>query len=88
MSGVNHSLSYFTMKCCVLCFQAIEYEVGDIVEVLPSQSPIAIDTFIQRCNLNPESFITVCSSFLSQFIVGYPTLYIVCHYAWIDINIV
>ena len=53
------------MKCCVLCFQAIEYEVGDIVEVLPSQSPIAIDTFIQRCNLNPESFITVCSSFLS-----------------------
>lgn len=38
---------------------AIEYEVGDILEVLPSQNPAAIDSFILRCNLDPESFITV-----------------------------
>ncbi|KAK9271840.1 hypothetical protein L1049_002205 [Liquidambar formosana] len=38
---------------------AIDYEVGDVLEVLPSQSPAAVDAFIQRCNLNPESFITV-----------------------------
>ncbi|CAN8269766.1 unnamed protein product [Cochlearia groenlandica] len=40
----------------------IEYEVGDVVELLPSQNPSAIDAFIERCNLDPESFITVCPS--------------------------
>ncbi|KAK8604977.1 hypothetical protein V6N13_082438 [Hibiscus sabdariffa] len=39
--------------------QVIQYEVGDILEVLPSQNPAAVDSFIQRCNLDPESFITV-----------------------------
>lgn len=38
---------------------AIEYEVGDVLEVLPSQDPAAVDTFIQRCNLDPEALITV-----------------------------
>lgn len=38
---------------------AIGYEVGDVLEVLPGQSPTVVDAFIQRCNLNPESFITV-----------------------------
>uniref|UniRef100_A0A9I9DFR7 NADPH-dependent diflavin oxidoreductase 1 n=1 Tax=Cucumis melo TaxID=3656 RepID=A0A9I9DFR7_CUCME len=37
----------------------IEYEVGDVLEVLPSQSSAAVNAFIQRCNLDPESFITV-----------------------------
>ncbi|KAA8547811.1 hypothetical protein F0562_004240 [Nyssa sinensis] len=37
----------------------IEYEVGDVLEVLPGQSPVAVDAFIQRCNLNPNSYITV-----------------------------
>ncbi|XP_022152797.1 NADPH-dependent diflavin oxidoreductase 1 isoform X2 [Momordica charantia] len=37
----------------------IEYEVGDVLEVLPSQNPAAVDAFIQHCNLDPESFITV-----------------------------
>lgn len=37
----------------------IEYEVGDVLEVLPGQSPAAVDAFIKRCNLNPESYITV-----------------------------
>ncbi|PIN21818.1 NADP-dependent flavoprotein reductase [Handroanthus impetiginosus] len=38
---------------------SIDYEVGDVLEVLPGQSPAAVDDFIQRCNLNPESYITV-----------------------------
>ncbi|KAF5750028.1 hypothetical protein HS088_TW03G00357 [Tripterygium wilfordii] len=37
----------------------VEYEVGDVVEVLPSQNPEAIDCFIQRCSLNPDAMITV-----------------------------
>lgn len=38
---------------------AIEYEVGDVLEILPSQDPAAVDTFIQRCNLDPDALITV-----------------------------
>ncbi|KAI3712928.1 hypothetical protein L1987_71498 [Smallanthus sonchifolius] len=37
----------------------IKYEVGDVVEILPGQNPEAIDAFIMRCNLNPESYIIV-----------------------------
>ncbi|XP_052195718.1 NADPH-dependent diflavin oxidoreductase 1 isoform X2 [Diospyros lotus] len=37
----------------------IEYNVGDVLEILPGQSPTAIDAFIQRCNLDPEAYITV-----------------------------
>ncbi|XP_031392781.1 NADPH-dependent diflavin oxidoreductase 1 isoform X3 [Punica granatum] len=37
----------------------VRYEVGDVLEVLPGQNPAAVDVFLQRCNLNPESFITV-----------------------------
>ncbi|XP_073288972.1 NADPH-dependent diflavin oxidoreductase 1 isoform X3 [Primulina huaijiensis] len=37
----------------------IEYEVGDVLEILPGQSSAAVDAFIQRCNLNPESYITI-----------------------------
>ncbi|KAL2896472.1 NADPH-dependent diflavin oxidoreductase 1 [Bienertia sinuspersici] len=40
---------------------AVEYEVGDVLEILPSQSPHDVDAFIQRCNLDPEAFITVQS---------------------------
>lgn len=40
-------------------FQAVEYDVGDVLEVLPGQDPAALDTFLQRCNLDPDSFITV-----------------------------
>lgn len=39
---------------------SIKYEVGDVVELLPSQDSSAIDAFIKRCHLDPESFITVC----------------------------
>ncbi|EEF31396.1 NADPH fad oxidoreductase, putative [Ricinus communis] len=38
---------------------AIEYEVGDVLDVLPGQNPAAVDAFIQRCNLDPGSLITV-----------------------------
>lgn len=37
----------------------IEYGVGDVLEVLPGQDPAAVDAFLQCCNLNPESLITV-----------------------------
>lgn len=37
----------------------IEYDVGDVLEILPSQDAAAVDAFIQRCKLNPDSFITV-----------------------------
>ncbi|KAK9700166.1 hypothetical protein RND81_08G221200 [Saponaria officinalis] len=41
--------------------KAVEYEVGDVLEILPSQNPDAIDAFIRRCNLDPEALITVQS---------------------------
>ncbi|GAA0176135.1 oxidoreductase [Lithospermum erythrorhizon] len=48
---------------CHLEFEAvsssIEYEVGDVIEVLPSQDPAAVDAFIKCCELDPEAYITV-----------------------------
>lgn len=38
---------------------SVDYDVGDILEVLPGQSSEALDAFMRRCNLNPESYITV-----------------------------
>ncbi|KAF1888781.1 hypothetical protein Lal_00036823 [Lupinus albus] len=38
---------------------AIEYDVGDVLEILPGQDVAAVDAFIRRCNLDPDSFITV-----------------------------
>ncbi|GLT34031.1 hypothetical protein SLA2020_085770 [Shorea laevis] len=38
---------------------AVQYEVGDVLNVLPTQNPEAVDAFIQRCDLDPEEFITV-----------------------------
>ncbi|KAK6927958.1 Flavodoxin/nitric oxide synthase [Dillenia turbinata] len=37
----------------------IKYEVGDVLEILPDQNPAAVDAFIERCGLDPESYITV-----------------------------
>lgn len=37
----------------------MDYQVGDVVEILPSQDPIAVDAFIQRCNLDQDCYITV-----------------------------
>ncbi|GFP85303.1 NADPH-dependent diflavin oxidoreductase 1 [Phtheirospermum japonicum] len=41
---------------------SIDYEVGGVLEILPGQSPAAVDAFIQRCNLDPESYITVAEN--------------------------
>lgn len=37
----------------------ISYQVGDTLEILPSQNPSAVDAFIKRCNLDPECYITI-----------------------------
>lgn len=41
------------------------YDVGDVLSVLPEQSPTAVDAFIKHCNLNPESYITVSTLFFA-----------------------
>lgn len=46
-------------KVVAFFFQAIEYDVGDILELLPDQNPALVDAFIERCNLDPDAFITV-----------------------------
>ncbi|KAG0539286.1 hypothetical protein BDA96_03G310000 [Sorghum bicolor] len=38
---------------------AISYKIGDTLEILPSQNPSAVDAFIERCNLDPDCYITV-----------------------------
>lgn len=48
----NTSLIFFQM-------QSVDYDVGDILEILPGQSSEALDAFMRRCNLDPESYITV-----------------------------
>ncbi|KAF6168710.1 hypothetical protein GIB67_026596 [Kingdonia uniflora] len=37
----------------------IAYQVGDVLEILPSQNPVAVEALIQRCSLNIDSYITV-----------------------------
>jgi sulfite reductase alpha subunit-like flavoprotein len=50
---------------------AINYKIGDALEILPSQNPSAVDAFIERCNLDPDCYITVCNSifFCIKYIV-------------------
>ncbi|KAK4854321.1 hypothetical protein QYF36_022219 [Acer negundo] len=47
------------------CFlkMVVQYEVGDVLEILPGQDLAAVDAFVQCCNLNPEAFIIVMSFF-------------------------
>jgi len=42
--------------------QAIEYDTGDVLEILPGQDSAAVDAFIRRCNLDPDAFISVSLS--------------------------
>ncbi|KAM3332307.1 hypothetical protein ACQJBY_027861 [Aegilops geniculata] len=42
---------------------AISYQVGDALEILPSQNPSAVNAFIERCNLDPDCYITIMSHF-------------------------
>ncbi|KAK2972458.1 hypothetical protein RJ640_003884, partial [Escallonia rubra] len=48
---------------------SIKYEVGDVLEILPGQSPAAIDRFIKRCCLNPESYITVTPCNMEEYLL-------------------
>ncbi|RZC73958.1 hypothetical protein C5167_049436 [Papaver somniferum] len=36
-----------------------------VLEMLPGQDPVVVDAFIHRCNLNPETLITVMSFFFA-----------------------
>ncbi|KAK1395539.1 hypothetical protein POM88_005402 [Heracleum sosnowskyi] len=45
------------LECAVS--SSVMYNVGDVLAVLPEQSPAAVDAFIKRCNLDPESNITI-----------------------------
>uniref|UniRef100_A0A0A9CWW8 Sulfite reductase [NADPH] flavoprotein alpha-component-like FAD-binding domain-containing protein n=1 Tax=Arundo donax TaxID=35708 RepID=A0A0A9CWW8_ARUDO len=53
---------------------AISYQVGDTLEILPSQNPSAVDAFIKRCNLDPDCYITICKSVLLS--CGFSFLYV------------
>lgn len=48
--------------------QAIEYDTGDVLEILPGQDSAAVDAFIRRCNLDPDAFISVSHSKLVNVI--------------------
>uniref|UniRef100_A0ACD5W444 Uncharacterized protein n=1 Tax=Avena sativa TaxID=4498 RepID=A0ACD5W444_AVESA len=37
----------------------ISYQAGDALEILPSQNPSAVNAFIERCNLDPDCYITI-----------------------------
>ncbi|CAK7332257.1 unnamed protein product [Dovyalis caffra] len=47
----------------------IEYGVGDVLEVLPGQDSAAVDAFIQRCNLDPESFIIILAILVKVVVI-------------------
>lgn len=49
--------------------QALEYDTGDVLEILPGQDSVAVDTFIRRCNLDPDSFISVSLLTLVKIVV-------------------
>nr|CAB3478212.1 unnamed protein product [Digitaria exilis] len=38
---------------------AISYKVGNTLEILPSQNQSAVDAFIERCNLDPDYYVTI-----------------------------
>ncbi|CAD6229967.1 unnamed protein product [Miscanthus lutarioriparius] len=45
---------------------AINYKIGDALEILPSQNPSAVDAFIECCNLDPDCYITVMGFFATS----------------------
>jgi len=49
---------------------AINYKTGDTLEILPSQNPSAVDAFIERCNLDPDCYVTVCESVLQSYLLA------------------
>ncbi|EOA32881.1 hypothetical protein CARUB_v10016196mg [Capsella rubella] len=57
-AGSTKGVRHFEFQC--VC-STIQYEVGDVVELLSSENPSAIDAFLEHCDLDPKSFITVMS---------------------------
>ncbi|KAJ8775393.1 hypothetical protein K2173_023158 [Erythroxylum novogranatense] len=55
-TGCGKDVRHFEFE---LTSSAIKYEVGDVLEILPGQNRAAVDAFLERCNLDPESLITV-----------------------------
>nr|CAD1824092.1 unnamed protein product [Ananas comosus var. bracteatus] len=37
----------------------IDFQVGDVLEILPGQNPSVVDAFLRRCNLDPDCCITI-----------------------------
>jgi len=62
-------IHWFELQNALWFPQALQYEIGDVLEILPGQDSAAVDAFIQRCNLDPDSFITVSNSVLVNVIV-------------------
>ena len=61
---INYSSqSYNFEEFLLVVLQDLEYKVGDVLEVLPSQDPNAVEAFIRRTNLDPDSYITVITCF-------------------------
>ncbi|KAJ6738837.1 putative proteinDPH-DEPENDENT DIFLAVIN OXIDOREDUCTASE 1 [Salix koriyanagi] len=56
LTGCGKDVRHFELE---FVSATIQYGVGDVLEVLPGQDPSAVDAFLQRCNLNPESLIIV-----------------------------
>ncbi|XP_068654281.1 NADPH-dependent diflavin oxidoreductase 1 isoform X2 [Aristolochia californica] len=54
--GCGRDVRHFELEALS---SVIEYQLGDVVEILPGQNPDAVDAFLRRCNLNPDAFITV-----------------------------
>lgn len=65
----GYSSSSFELKDALWVLQAIEYDVGDVLEILPGQDLSTVDVFIRRCNLDPDSLITVSLLRLVQIVI-------------------
>ncbi|XP_061348575.1 NADPH-dependent diflavin oxidoreductase 1 isoform X1 [Gastrolobium bilobum] len=55
-SNCGKDVRHFEFEFVSLAF---DYDTGDVLEILPGQDLAAVDAFIRRCNLDPDSFITV-----------------------------
>ncbi|KAG2550132.1 hypothetical protein PVAP13_9KG238100 [Panicum virgatum] len=55
----NCTKIFVVVYCYKWRLDGINYQVGDSLEILPTQNPAAIDAFIQHCKLDPECYITI-----------------------------
>lgn len=52
--------------------QGAEYAPGDILNLIPSQNAKSVDAFLNRCNLDPNIFVTVEASGCDVYSTGGP----------------